>query len=89
MAFPKLNMFVVLVHVAGVRRDHLLASSSRAARPRRAGRATRSCSIARWATPGSLNGQTFWLIALLFVGISSLMGSVNYITTIINCAPRA
>src|SRR5206468_8254065 len=40
-------------------------------------------SIARWSTPGSLNGQTFWLIALLFAGISSLMGSINYITTII------
>jgi len=40
-------------------------------------------SIARWATPGSLNGQTYWLLALLFAGISSLMGSINYITTII------
>ncbi|CAN5913221.1 cytochrome c oxidase subunit I [soil metagenome] len=40
-------------------------------------------SIARWATPGSLNGQTFWLLALLGVGISSLLGSINYITTII------
>ncbi|MGO9599992.1 MAG: cbb3-type cytochrome c oxidase subunit I [Isosphaeraceae bacterium] len=40
-------------------------------------------SIARWATPGSLNGQTFWLLALLFAGISSLMGSINYITTIV------
>ncbi len=40
-------------------------------------------AIARWATPGSLNGQTFWLIALLFAGISSLMGSINYITTVI------
>src|SRR5207249_891662 len=40
-------------------------------------------SIARWATPGSLNGQTFWLMALLCAGISSLMGSINYITTII------
>lgn len=29
-------------------------------------------------------GQTLWLISLLFVGISSMMGSVNYITTIIN-----
>src|SRR5262245_21913557 len=37
----------------------------------------------RWTTPGSLNGQTYWLLALLFVGISSLMGSINYITTII------
>jgi cytochrome c oxidase subunit 1 len=40
-------------------------------------------STSRWATPGSLNGQTFWLIALLFAGVSSLMGSINYITTII------
>jgi cytochrome c oxidase subunit 1 len=40
-------------------------------------------SIAKWATPGSLNGQTFWLMALLFAGISSLMGSINYITTIV------
>ncbi len=40
-------------------------------------------SVARWATPGSLNGQTFWLMALLFAGISSLMGSINYITTIV------
>src|SRR3954452_23675246 len=40
-------------------------------------------SVARWATPGSLNGQTYWLAALLFAGISSLMGSINYITTII------
>jgi cytochrome c oxidase subunit 1 len=36
-----------------------------------------------WSTPGSLNGQTFWLLALLFAGISSLMGSINYITTIV------
>ena len=40
-------------------------------------------TVARWATPGSLNGQTLWLAALLFAGISSLMGSINYITTII------
>ncbi|MGB2608845.1 MAG: cbb3-type cytochrome c oxidase subunit I [Isosphaeraceae bacterium] len=40
-------------------------------------------TIAKWATPGSLNGQTFWLLALLFAGISSLMGSINYITTIV------
>ena len=35
-------------------------------------------TIARWSTPGSLNGQTFWLLALLFAGISSLMGSSSY-----------
>src|SRR4051794_6503536 len=40
-------------------------------------------SVFRWAAPGSLNGQTWWLVALLFVGISSLLGSINYITTIL------
>src|SRR4249919_2383626 len=30
-----------------------------------------------------LNGQTLWLIGLTFVGVSSMMGSVNYLTTII------
>jgi cytochrome c oxidase subunit I len=35
-------------------------------------------------SPHSGLGQIFWLIALLFVGVSSMMGSVNYITTIIN-----
>ena len=33
--------------------------------------------------PGSQAGQTLWLIGLIFVGISSMMGSVNYMTTII------
>jgi cytochrome c oxidase subunit 1 len=34
--------------------------------------------------PGNGMGQIFWLLALVFVGVSSMMGSVNYITTIIN-----
>jgi cytochrome c oxidase subunit 1 len=33
---------------------------------------------------GTGHGQICWLVALLFVGISSMMGSVNYVTTIIN-----
>src|SRR5690606_10734397 len=28
--------------------------------------------------------QTWWLLGVVFVGISSMMGSVNYMTTIIN-----
>ena len=35
------------------------------------------------AAPGSMNGQTYWLAGLLCVGISSLLGSINYITTIV------
>src|SRR5262245_4037456 len=36
------------------------------------------------AAPNSGHGQIFWLLSLTCVGISSMMGSVNYITTIIN-----
>jgi len=36
------------------------------------------------AAPNSGHGQILWLLALTFVGVSSMMGSVNYITTIIN-----
>ena len=35
------------------------------------------------AAPGSHAGQTLWLLGLTFVGVSSMMGSVNYMTTII------
>jgi cytochrome c oxidase subunit 1 len=35
------------------------------------------------AAPGSMDGQTLWLIGLTCVGVSSMMGSVNYLTTII------
>jgi cytochrome c oxidase subunit 1 len=36
------------------------------------------------AGPGAGYGQICWLVALIFVGVSSMMGSVNYATTIIN-----
>ena len=35
------------------------------------------------AAPASLSAQTLWLLGVTFVGISSMMGSVNYMTTII------
>src|SRR5690242_17068839 len=33
------------------------------------------------ASPHSGHGQICWLVALVFVGISSMMGSINYLTT--------
>ena len=36
------------------------------------------------AAPGSGHAQTCWLMGVTFVGVSSMMGSVNYMTTIIN-----
>jgi cytochrome c oxidase subunit 1 len=38
----------------------------------------------KWAAPGSGPAQTLWLLALTCIGFSSMMGSVNYLTTIIN-----
>ncbi|MCC7422304.1 MAG: cbb3-type cytochrome c oxidase subunit I [Planctomycetaceae bacterium] len=36
------------------------------------------------AAPGSGAGQTWWLVGVTFAGVSSMMGSINYMTTIIN-----
>jgi cytochrome c oxidase subunit I len=40
-------------------------------------------SVIQEASPGSGLSQTLWLMAVTFVGVSSMMGSVNYLTTII------
>ena len=41
-------------------------------------------SVLREAAPGSGDAQTLWLLGLTLIGVSSMMGSVNYMTTIIN-----
>ncbi|MCA9077327.1 MAG: cbb3-type cytochrome c oxidase subunit I [Planctomycetaceae bacterium] len=41
-------------------------------------------SAIQQAAPGSGMAQTMWLMGVTFVGVSSMMGSVNYMTTIIN-----
>ena len=82
MAFPKLNMFsywamppAMILMMYSFTVEGGAAEAGWTSYP--------PLAVARWATPGSLNGQTFWLGALLFAGISSLMGSINYITTIL------
>ena len=40
-------------------------------------------SVNEMAAPGSGTAQTLWVLGLIFVGVSSMMGSVNYMTTII------
>ena len=40
-------------------------------------------SVLVGSAPGSGNAQTLWVLGLIFVGISSMMGSINYMTTII------
>ncbi len=41
-------------------------------------------SAIKSSAPGSGMAQTWWLLGLTFIGVSSMMGSVNYLTTIIN-----
>ena len=41
-------------------------------------------SALRTAAPSSGSAQTWWLMGVTLVGVSSMMGSVNYMTTIIN-----
>ena len=35
------------------------------------------------SAPNSSGAQTLWIISLLFVGVSSMLGSINYITTVL------
>ncbi|HVS35048.1 MAG TPA: cbb3-type cytochrome c oxidase subunit I [Gemmataceae bacterium] len=92
MAFPKLNMcsywfmwpgFIVIVASFFV--DGGGAGSGWTSYPTLA--STMLGPGQGWNSPASPHsglGQVLWLVALLFVGISSMMGSINYVTTIIN-----
>jgi cytochrome c oxidase subunit 1 len=82
MAFPRLNMlsywampvaFVAIIH------SFLVEGGA----PEAGWTSYPTLANSPWSTPGSLHGQTWWLVGLLFVGLSSLMGSINYITTIL------
>jgi cytochrome c oxidase subunit 1 len=82
MAFPKLNMFSYWFMPPGmlfITYSFFVEGGS----PEAGWTSYPPLTIYRWATPGSLNGQTYWLLALLCAGISSLLGSINYITTIV------
>ena len=67
MAFPKLNMFSYWFMAPAIHLHHLLVLRGRGSAE--AGWTSYPVlTVARWATPGSLNGQTFWLLALLCAG---------------------
>lgn len=83
MAFPKLNMMsywfmwpAFLLVLASFFVDGGAAQAGWTSYPTLASNSQ--------AAPGSGMGQVLWLSGLMCVGISSMMGSVNYITTIIN-----
>ncbi|MHC5540375.1 cytochrome c oxidase subunit I, partial [Singulisphaera rosea] len=82
MAFPKLNMvsyWAMPFAFAAIIGSFFVEGGA----PESGWTSYPPLSTFKWATPGSLDGQTLWLVALLFAGISSLMGSINYITTIL------
>jgi cytochrome c oxidase subunit 1 len=82
MAFPRLNMasFWTAV-VAGVL---MLASFFVHAGAAASGWTAYAPLSAQPIWTGVEWGQDLWIISLIVIGISSLMGSINYITTIIN-----
>ena len=83
MAFPKLNMMSYWVLWPGfvVITMSFFADGGG---PGAGWTSYPTLSISDLFAPNSGAAQTMWLVALLCVGVSSMMGSVNYITTIIN-----
>ena len=82
MAFPKLNMFGYWAMVPAI--FFALASFTvEGFGPAAGWTAYPPLSTIESAAPGSMTGQTYWLMALTWVGASSMMGAVNYVTTIV------
>ena len=83
MAFPKLNMmsYWVMWPAFGLILASFFVHGGAAAAGWTSYPTLASVNL---AAPNSHMGQILWLCALLCVGASSMMGSVNYLTTIIN-----
>jgi len=82
MAFPKLNMLSFWVGaVAGV---VMLSSFLVPGGPAASGWTAYATLSAKAQYTGVDWGQNLWIISLIILGASSLMGSINYITTIVN-----
>ena len=82
MAFPKLNMFGYWAMAPAIL-FLMLGFGAEGGGPAAGWTAYPPLSTIESAAPGSMSGQTFWLLALTWVGISSMMGAVNYVTTIV------
>ncbi len=82
MAFPKLNMLSFwLAFIAGI----IMMSSFFVDGGAAGGGWTQYPPLSDVSElSGVTTGQNLWLISLLFSGVSSLMGAVNYITTVTN-----
>jgi cytochrome c oxidase subunit I len=82
MAFPKLNTLSFWVGaISGV---VMLASFLVPGGPAASGWTAYATLSAKAQYTGVDWGQDLWIISLMILGASSLMGSINYITTIVN-----
>jgi cytochrome c oxidase subunit I len=82
MAFPKLNM--LSFWVGAIATVVMLSSFFVPGGPAAGGWTSYATLAAKAQYTGVDWGQNLWIISLLILGVSSLMGSINYITTIIN-----
>src|SRR5216683_328480 len=82
MAFPRINMWSFWTFFAGglVMLASLFVPDGAA----RAGWTMYAPLSARHDYSGASLGQELWSVSIIFVGLSSILGSLNYITTIIN-----
>ncbi len=82
MAFPRLNMFGYWAMIpAGI--CIVLSYANPGGGPAAGWTAYPPLSTIETAAPGSLSAQTYWLLALTWIGVSSMMGAINYVTTIV------
>ncbi|MEO2144525.1 MAG: cbb3-type cytochrome c oxidase subunit I [bacterium] len=82
MAFPKLNMFGFWAMIPAIF-CVLMSFHQPGGGPAAGWTAYPTLSTIESAAPGSVSAQTWWLLALTWVGVSSMMGAVNYVTTIV------
>jgi cytochrome c oxidase subunit 1 len=82
MAFPRLNMwsFWLMIPAGAL----MLAGFFTAGGAAAAGWTSYAPLSANNEFTGSLFGQQLWCLSIIVFGMSSLLGSVNYITTIVN-----
>lgn len=82
MAFPKLNM--LLFWVGAISGVVMLSSFFVPGGPAAGGWTGYATLSAKAQYTGVEWGQHLWIIALMLNGVSSLMGAINYITTVVN-----
>jgi cytochrome c oxidase subunit 1 len=82
MAFPRLNMLGYWFWWPGIF-CIFLSFGAEGGGPAAGWTAYPPLSTIEAAAPGSNWGQNWMLISLTFVGVSSMMGAVNYVTTIV------